>query len=173
MAAQRLGRFKDQGGIDIQHAIAKSLCGPCMAIVLFIGMQHHDLPWQADFRGASIGKCLHTSDRQADGVGVVPMLVIGIPLEPCFQELHPMLRRAAPHPISGYLVAQSFKTNAAGPARIMAHDNCPLCGLNEEVCAPWLSNKLSDFSSLRSLPPSPLDQATSLSPRREPQLALF
>src|SRR5256885_11880917 len=107
-AAQGLDRFKNQGGIDIENAIAKRLVGPRVPIVLFIGMQHHDLPWQTDFRRASIGKRLHTSYRQTDGIGVVTMLARGVPLEARFQELHPMLRVGTPHPIGGYRVARSF-----------------------------------------------------------------
>ena len=102
----------------IQLPIAKALLRGCIPIMDLVGMQHHHLAWCADLRGASIVEGLDARGRQADRIGVVAVLVIGLPLKPCLEEFYPVVRLGTLYPI---LSAQSFKTNAAVFAMLLNH----------------------------------------------------
>ena len=83
-----------------------------------IGVQHHHLAWGADLRGASVVEAEDASGHEADRVGVVAMLLVGVSLKPCFEEFYPVFRLPTVYPI---LPAQSFKTNAVGFAMLLNH----------------------------------------------------
>src|SRR5205085_4120608 len=84
MSTHGLDRFKNQSRFHIQLAISEALFRACMPIMDLIGMQHHHLAWCTDLRVASVVEGLDASGRQADRIGVVAVLLIGMPLKPCF-----------------------------------------------------------------------------------------
>ena len=73
--------YRDRTVCDI-YAIPETLFRPRVTIVPLIGMQYHDLAWRTDFGCAAIIERLDTADSQTNGVGVVAMRVIGVPLQP-------------------------------------------------------------------------------------------
>jgi hypothetical protein len=58
--------------------------------VRLVRVQHDDLAGRADLGDAAIVEGLHADIGQADGIGVVAMLVEAMPGEPGLQHLHPV-----------------------------------------------------------------------------------
>ena len=58
------------------------------AVVRLVRVQHDDLARRADFGHAAIVEGLHADVGQADGIGVVAMLVEAMPGEPGLEQLH-------------------------------------------------------------------------------------
>jgi hypothetical protein len=89
--------------------------------VKLIGMEDHDLARHAHFSFAAVVESLDTACRQANGIGVVTVPVVGRAVEPGFQIFDPILRSGAAQPIAREFTARSFKTDTAGLLTIAVH----------------------------------------------------
>src|SRR5215467_2226917 len=120
MRTHGLHRLKNQSRFHIQLPISEAPFRACISIVGLIRMQHHHLAWCTDLLVASVVEGEDASGCQANRIGVVAVLLIGMPLKPCLEEFYSVFRISALYPI---LCARSFKTNVTGFAMLLNHTN--------------------------------------------------
>jgi hypothetical protein len=66
-------RVADELGRDVEDPVAEAGVGARRAVVDLVGMEHVQLPGQADAARAAVAERLHARGGDADGVRVVPV----------------------------------------------------------------------------------------------------
>lgn len=72
---------RHRGGVDVEHAVGEAGIDRGMAIMRFVGMDHHDLAAAAGLQGAAIVEGLRAPQGEADAIGLVAMQVVGVAAE--------------------------------------------------------------------------------------------
>ena len=103
-------RRGDQGRLDIEHAVAEARFVAGAAVVDLVGMEHDDLPGEADALRAAIPEALHARECEADRVGVVTMARIGRAEEARLNPLDAVGVRRGDDAFARRALARTFKT---------------------------------------------------------------
>ena len=109
----------------VDDAIPEALVGARAPVVDLVRVEHDHLPRQAHPARPAVIEGLHASVRQADRVGVVPVLRVRGTGEPRAKQLHPADWPVARDPGAGALAARSFKTCAARSGLLRSHGGEP------------------------------------------------
>ena len=102
--------LRQQGRLEIEHAVAQPVVGAGAAVMQLVGMQHDDVAGQAPARGPSIAERLHTRERHADRIGVVAMEIESRAAEPRLDPLDAVRGRRLDDAVFRSGRAQTSKT---------------------------------------------------------------
>lgn len=89
----------DQRRLDVHHPVVEPRLGAGLAVVQFIGVQHHGGARQAVKPIATVLETLHALEGAADGVGVMAVRRETVAGEKRFDTLHAAARRRAVNPV--------------------------------------------------------------------------
>lgn len=96
LAAQRA---LQQGGLDVDDAVAEPRFITGLAIVQLVRMQHEAVARQAVARALAVVETMQARQRTTDGIGVVPVRSESVTGEVGLQSLEPPRFVRAPDPI--------------------------------------------------------------------------
>ena len=106
-------RLLNQAWGDIEHAVAEAALDAGAAVMDLVGMQDDGVATEAVAPGAAIIEGLHARQRQAEGIGVVAVRIIGVAPEERLHALDAIRTGTEPDPVL-LRSARSFKTGLAG-----------------------------------------------------------
>src|SRR5262249_44567610 len=93
-------RRVDDVAADVEHSVCIAAGAARSAIVHFPGIDDDDLTWCAVVHLAAAPESLNSPKGDPDGMRVVHMAVVYVPLEMCFQQLDTAATRRTVHPIA-------------------------------------------------------------------------
>lgn len=97
--------LQDQSRLHIEHAVSEAVLAPRPSVMGFIGVKDDDMAVLAVAPRPPIVEGLHAAEREAQGVGVMPVGIVGVAGEIGLDALQPGFEVRLAHP-----VARSFKT---------------------------------------------------------------
>ena len=78
-----------------------------LVVMLLVGMDDDDIAFEAVQSRTAVVEGLHAGQGVADGIGVVPVRIVGVAGEKGFEPLEPRLRRSVLDPIAARGTARS------------------------------------------------------------------